>query len=115
MAELLPYLLDLGIRVRVDLVELASRRVDYAGDLADRARHRVVEIGMPDHRDPLPQTHFVHGVDRFARVLGRQPVGELANGCSVPVECSCLLGKTIANVRPCVGRGGRPQTADYRG
>jgi hypothetical protein len=115
MAELLLYLLDLGICVRVDLVELASRRVDYAGDLADRARHRVVDIGLPDHRDPLPQTHFVHGVDSLAGVLGRQAVGELENGCGVSVECICLLGKTIANIRPCVGRGGRPQTADYRG
>jgi hypothetical protein len=115
MAELLLYLLDFVVRVRVDFVELASRRVDYAGDLGDRTRHRVVDIGLLEHRDPLPQTHLVHGVDCLARVLGRQAVGELANGRGVPVECICLLGKTIANVRPCVGRGGRPQTADYRG
>jgi hypothetical protein len=102
MAELLSYPLNLSVCVRVDLVELASRRIDYAGNLADCARHRVIDICLLDHGDRLSQTHFVHGVDGLAGVLGRQAIGVLSDGGSIAVKCICFLGKPIANIRPCV-------------
>jgi hypothetical protein len=71
MGELLPYQLDLSVSVFIDFVESASRRVDYTGDLAHRARHRVIDVRLLDHRDRLSQAHFVHGVDGLAGVLGR--------------------------------------------
>jgi hypothetical protein len=42
LSGLLPETRDFRVRVRVDLIEFASCRVDYAGDLADDPRDRVI-------------------------------------------------------------------------
>jgi hypothetical protein len=49
MPGLLAEARDLGVRLRIDLVQFALRSIDYAGDLADNPRHRVIGIGLLEH------------------------------------------------------------------
>jgi hypothetical protein len=61
-----PETLNFCIRTRIDLIESASCRVDYAGDLADDPRHGVIYVGLLEHCYCLPQTRFMHRVNRSA-------------------------------------------------
>ena len=91
---------DFRVRLCINLVQFALRSVDYAGDLADNPRHRVIRIGLLEHRDRLPQSHFMHGVNRSARVVSGQTVCELANCGGVLLKRGGLLGEPITDLRP---------------
>lgn len=100
MSCLLPETRDFRVRVRIDLIESASCRVDYSGNLADDSRHRVIDVGLFDHRDRLSLTQFMHGVHRSARVISGQTVRELMNRGGVLLKRGGLLGEPIADLRP---------------
>jgi hypothetical protein len=91
---------DFRVRLRINLVQFALRSVNYAGDRADNPRHRVIDVGLLDHRHRLPQTHFMHSVDRSARIVSGQTIGQLTNCRGVLLECGTFLRKSVADFRP---------------
>src|ERR1700693_4988281 len=61
--------LDLLVRIRVDPVERASGRIDYASALANASRHRTIRLSPPRNRGGLPLAHLIHRVNRLTGVL----------------------------------------------
>jgi hypothetical protein len=74
----------------------------------------VIDRGLLDHRDGLALAHLIHRVDRLARIFGRQTISELPNVGGIGIEGISLLEQPVADIRPRIGRCGRPQAPNDR-
>jgi hypothetical protein len=73
-------LLDFLIRGTVDLIELLPCVVNELSALVDRVGHRCVTVCRVVDFERVVHVHNVHRVDRFARILRQQLVGDSADG-----------------------------------
>ena len=103
--------LDLLVRIRVDPVERASGRIDYASDLANALRHRTIRLGPPRNRGGLALAHLVHRVNRLAGVLADQSFRPLANRGRIVFQRLGFPEKPVSDIRPIIRRSQRPQPA----